>query len=193
MIFNKALAAAMLALTAAPLAAAATAAATGDLPRFDQVELNGGGTVTVRHGAVQRVRFLSGNADLTPVRVQERNRRLVIDACKRNCPRNYRLHVEIVTPSLVAASINGGGRLTVEPGFAGQASLAAAVSGGGDLDARGIPARTAATAVKGGGQVRVRAQKSLVAAVSGGGRVLYWGEPQVTTTINGGGTVSKGR
>lgn len=177
-----------LALAAAPVAA--PAAETLSLPAFQGVELNGGGTVTIRHGARQRVTLVSGSSEVTRFRV--RDNRLEIDACQRNCPRGYKLQVEIVVPSIEAVAINGGGRIAASGRFPRQGAVAAAISGGGNIDLRAVAAGAAVASIRGGGQIGVHADSSLTTSISGGGNVTYWGKPQITTSINGGGTVRRG-
>ncbi|HYG48619.1 MAG TPA: DUF2807 domain-containing protein [Allosphingosinicella sp.] len=180
-------------LAAAPPASAAETVA---LPRFDGIELKGGGSVVVRPGAVQRVTLVEGGTSHSRVRVEPRGRgpgRLVVDACKVRCPGDYRLRIEIVTPDLSAVAVHGGGRIDVAGGFSPRRHVAAAVNGGGQIDLRALPALDVAAAVNGGGHLRVRASSSLAAAINGGGAILYWGDPRVTSSIRGGGAVTKGR
>ncbi|HEV2746864.1 MAG TPA: DUF2807 domain-containing protein [Allosphingosinicella sp.] len=181
-------------LAAALLAGAAPATAQEmvPLPKFKSIELNGGGSVLLRHGPVQRVTIRSGSTQFTEMRVSGRDRRLVIDACNARCPRRYDLKIEIVTPEVEAVSVNGGGEIAAAGGFPRQASVAAAVHGGGEIDLRALPVREAAAAVDGGGRLLVRPDESLAAAVNGGGEILYWGDPEVASSIDGGGVVRKG-
>lgn len=178
-------------------AQAAPAAETVSLPRFEGIELRGGGSVVLRRGPVQRVTLVEGSSSHTGLRVEARGRggadRLVIDACKVQCPRNYRLRIEIVTPDLSAVAVDGGGRIDVARGFSPRRHVSAAVNGGGQIDLRALPARDVSAAVNGGGHLQVAASGSLAAAVNGGGAILYWGDPQVTSSIHGGGAVTKGR
>ncbi|HEY0131726.1 MAG TPA: DUF2807 domain-containing protein [Allosphingosinicella sp.] len=175
----------------------APAAETVALPRFDGIELKGGGSVVVRQGAVQRVTLVEGSTSHTRIRVEPRARggpdRLVIDACKVQCPQNYRLRIEIVTPDVSAVAVDGGGRIDVATGFSPRRHVSAAVNGGGQVDLRALPALDVAAAVNGGGHLKVTATASLAAAVNGGGAILYWGDPQVSSSIRGGGAVTKGR
>lgn len=167
------------------------------VPRFDQIELNGGGVVTVRHGPVQRVTIRSGSSEYTRIRVTPRNSRngsdrLVIDACNDRCPRHYQLRIEIETPDVEALAVNGGGEIQATAGFPGQSDIAVAVHGGGEIDVRNVAVEDVAAAVHGGGLLLVRASSNLAASVNGGGEVRYWGSPEVSAAINGGGTVHKG-
>lgn len=181
-------------LAAALLAGAAPGMAQEvvPLPKFESIELNGGGSVLLRHGPVQRVTIRSGSTQFTEVRVRGRDRRLVIDACNARCPRRYDLEIEIVIPHVEAVSVNGGGEIVAADGFPRQKSVAAAVHGGGEIDLRALPVREAAAAVQGGGRLLVRPDESLAASVHGGGEILYWGDPEVASSIEGGGVVRHG-
>ena len=174
----------------AALAMAAPAAAQGPVAvgRFDSIELQGGGHVTVRHGATQRVTILRGNRELTRFAVERGT--LEIDACIRSC-RNYDLRVEIVTPDVDALAIRGGGEIRVEGAFPRQAELAVAVTGGGNIDARQIASRNVAASISGGGLIRAHPSDNLAASINGGGTVRYVGDPERTIAINGGGNVHR--
>jgi hypothetical protein len=166
------------------------------LPSFAAVELNGGGKVRLRHGPVQRVTILRGDPRVSRIEVERqdrgRNGTLVIDACRRSC-RNYSLEVEIVTPSIAAIAVRGGGRIDALGAFPARGELGVAVGGGGVIDARALPARNVGAAVNGGGRILTRASASLGAAISGGGQIVYWGNPAISTAINGGGVVTRGK
>jgi hypothetical protein len=177
--------AAMVAL-AATTASAQTPVALG---QFDQIELRGGGTVTLRQGGEQRVTMLRGDARLTRFTVVDG--RLIIDACVRSC-RDHDLEVEIVVPSIRAVAIAGGGAVRAQEGFAPRGALALAVSGGGLLDFDDIDAADVAASVRGGGHIRARARANLAASVQGGGVIDYWGDPEVVSSVRGGGVVRAG-
>jgi hypothetical protein len=185
--------------------ASASAETTVPLPRFNEIELHGGGTVRLRHGPVQRVTIRKGSTAFTEVRVGApqgrffkhgaRNEadRLIIKACNARCPSRYDLEIEIITPDVTAVSVNGGGEIIAASGFPLERSVAAAVNGGGEIDLRALPAQRVAAAVHGGGRLLVRAQNSLAAAVHGGGEIVYWGSPSVSMAVHGGGNVTRGR
>jgi hypothetical protein len=175
---------------AAFLASAASAQTAVPVGHFDGVELNGGGHVTVHHGAQQRVVITSGSAQITKFHIENGNQ-LVIDICDNNCPTHYDLQVDITTPEIHGLSIQGGGEMDVTPGFPAQDKLSVAIEGGGKINARAVTARNADAAVDGGGLILVNASHALSAAVNGGGDVRYAGNPSVTTAINGGGNVSR--
>jgi hypothetical protein len=169
-------------------ASAALAQTNVPLAHFDGVELRGGGHVIIRHGAVQRVTLLKGSTQFTTFSLRDSGR-LVIDACNNDCPMRYDLEIEIVTPSITAVAIDGGGTIEGGPGFPAQRTMTAAVNGGGHVDLRNVPVRSATASVEGGGKIEIRAGASLTAAVNGGGSIRYVGNPAVTTAINGGGSV----
>jgi len=176
------------ALAAAPFAAAAQSVVP--LQKFDSVELNGGGTVTIRQGPVQRVTLRHGSADISRLEVRDRGR-LVINVCEGRCPFHYDLDVEIETPEIGGASVRGGGDILAQGPFRQQGHVSVAVSGGGKVDLRAIPARAVSAAVQGGGEALVTAQNSLAAAVSGGGSVRYVGQPSLNSAVHGGGSIDQ--
>lgn len=182
----------MIPLFAAVLAVSAPALALEvvPVPSFRSVELRGGGDVLVRPGPVQRVTIVEGSTRFTRVRVG-RDGRLTIDACNERCPHSYRLRVEIESPRVPDLAVAGGGVVHAAGGFAPQRELAAAVNGGGKVDARAIDAIDVSAAVNGGGEVDVRPRSTLSAAVNGGGAIRYWGNPQVTSAVMGGGSVQR--
>ena len=181
------LAAALLALASIPAAAQTPIA----VPRFDSVELRGGGELVIRHGPQQRVTLISGNRALAGFEV-ERDGKLVIRACRTSC-RRQNLRVEVVTPELDAVAINGGGSIRIDGRFPREDSFAVAINGGGTIDARAVPARNVAAAINGGGRIRTAPERSLAASIRGGGAILYTGDPETAVSIRGGGTVTRDR
>jgi Putative auto-transporter adhesin, head GIN domain len=180
-------------LFAVALAASAPALATElvMVPHFDSIELRGGGSVVVVPGPAERVTIVEGSTRFTHIAV-DRNRKLKIDICDGDCPRNYRLRVQIQSPRVPVLAIEGGGAINVAPGFGPQHQLVAAVNGGGTIDTRAVNVADVTAAVNGGGALLVRAASSLTGAIHGGGVVRYWGNPQVTSAIDGGGSVRPG-
>jgi hypothetical protein len=177
------------AAAAAFLLAAGHASAATDVPLapFKGIGLRGGGDIVLKHGDVQRVTLLKGSTQYTTFTVEHGS--LKIDACNDNCPHNYDLQIEIVSPQIDAIAVHGGGDIKAEGDFGSVAQLSIAVHGGGDVDAKAISAAQVNAAVDGGGDVKVTATRSLNAAVNGGGDVTYWGNPQVHEAVNGGGSV----
>ena len=176
---------------AAALAVPASAQTPIRVGGFDSVELRGGGEIVIRHGSQHRVTLLRGDPNLASFDVRH-DGTLVIRPCRTSC-RNQRLSVEVVTPEIEGVAINGGGMIRVEGRFPQEDSFAVAINGGGNIDARAVPARSVAASINGGGLIRTHAQRSLAASIRGGGAVTYTGDPRTTVSINGGGTVSRDR
>lgn len=171
------------------LSAPAAAQTPVDVSGFDSIRLEGGGTVSVRHGAAQRVSFTASRPELVDIEVERGT--LVIRPCRRNCT-DQRLSVEVTMPEIDAAAIHGGGRLMIGGGFPARGDLALAVHGGGRLDAEAVPAHDVAVAIHGGGTVQIGAPASLAVAIHGGGRVLHCGRVEDrTVSIHGGGTIER--
>jgi hypothetical protein len=156
---------------------------------FRSVTLRDGGEVVLRHGPVQKVVVQS---DPSFARVAVNDGRLRIENCPVKCPDRHRLRVEITTPSISGVSVGDGGTLRAVGAFPTQRSLGAAVSSGGGVDLRAVPAAHVAAAVDSGGRILVRAEQTLSASVRQGGIVAYWGRPKVTRAIEGGGIVTAG-
>jgi hypothetical protein len=160
------------------------------VPDFRSVQLRGGGIVTIVPGPVQRVTIVEGSSQFTRMHV-DYDRKLVIDTCYEHCPPVYRMRVEIQAPSVPDLAISGGGQINTAGGFRPQQHVAAAINGGGRIDARAIEAQSVSAAVNGGGEILVRARASLSAAVNGGGLVRYIGNPATSVAIHGGGAVTR--
>ena len=183
-------AAALSGLLSSPSTFASTAVPVG---AFDSVALKDGGHVILRHGAAQRVTLLEGSTQYTSIRIDESNpRQLVIDSCRHQCPRDYRIEVEIVTPEIRGVSVSDGGSIESAAGFPSQVKIAAAVADGGKIDVRSIAADEASAAINDGGKILLKAQSRLTAAVNDGGAIVYSGDPKVSSAINDGGSVDKG-
>lgn len=177
---------AALILVAASLPASAATDVT--VPRFQALSLNGGGTVTIRHGAVQKVSIVRGSAAVSGFEVSDKSLR--ISACEKDCPANYKLEVEVVAPDLSALAVRGGGKIVMS-GFPPKKSLALSVQGGGSVDTRAVQTENVAASVQGGGAIRTWATGTLAGSVrgGGGGGVVYRGTPTVATSVRGGGSV----
>jgi Putative auto-transporter adhesin, head GIN domain len=181
----------LLAATAVSLLAAPSLAAeVVPLDHFNGVGLHGGGHVVLKHGAEQRVTILKGSTQFTRFRV-EHGGGLQIDACNDRCPQQYYLEVEIVSPDLNAVAIEGGGAIVADGGFPSRGELSVAVSGGGTIDVRQMPAGSVNAAVNGGGKIKTAPKTALNAAVNGGGNITYWGNPAVSEAVSGGGSIDR--
>lgn len=159
-----------------------------DLPRFDSLELRGGGKVTIRHGERQSVTIVSGDPETSRFTVDDQGR-LTILACRSVC-RDHRLVVAIVTPAAEGVGIRDGGTIRADGGFPFQDVLAAGVIDGGTIDVAAIEAGTVTAGIQGGGSIRVNARDRLVAGIQDGGSIRYLGHPAVTSGVNGGGSVA---
>lgn len=180
-------------LTIAVLVASYGAAQTVmPVGQFRSVELHDGGTVIVRHGPVQRVTILSGDAGSVRIRVAS-GQRLVIENCKQDCSDHHRLQVEVITPELEAVAVSNGGTMRTAGEFPAQAAIQAAVEQGGRIDIRSIPADTVTASVYSGGGIFTHARQALTAAVESGGAITYWGDPRVKRSVRDGGVVAKGK
>jgi len=162
-------------------------------PSFSAINLEGGGHVVIRRGAVQQVRLLHGSTEFTRFIVdRDSPGTLHIYACNSDCPHRYDLEIEITTPGIAALAISGGGSIDGDASLSGLQELTLAVDGGGTIDTRAMDSGTVTAAVRGGGVIEVRARNQLTAAVQGGGRIKYWGNPRVTQVVEGGGRVDHG-
>lgn len=173
------------------LSGAALAGTDVQLPPFSAVDLHGGGSVVLRHGAVQRVTLLKGDTNHSTLDV--RGGRLDIDGCRWfwNCPSGYRLEVEIVTPGVAALTVHGGGDLKADGEFPVQDAMNLDVHGGGDVDVRAIPVKHMTAEVHGGGDLHAFVTETLTAEVHGGGSIVYKGNPRVSSSVHGGGSISR--
>lgn len=169
-------------------AAPALASEVVPVPYFNGVELRGGGDVVIVPGPVERVTIVEGSSRFTHIYVENRGS-LKIDACDGPCPRPYRLRVQIESPRVPVLAVDGGGTMTVAPGFGAQRQLVAAVNGGGRIDTRAVATADVTAAVNGGGELLVGAASSLTGAVRGGGDIRYLGNPVVTSAVQGGGSI----
>jgi hypothetical protein len=175
---------------AAPVAASAQTVMPTD--KFTSVDLHGGGKITIRQGPVQRVTLVRGDPKEARFEVVDRDRggRLIMSPCDHSCWGSRQFEVEIETPVLNGIDIHGGGHITAHGAFPAQNAVSAAIHGGGDIDMKDVPARSASAAIHGGGKIYVSAQSSLSASIMGGGAIRYLGQPTVNSEIHGGGTIS---
>lgn len=168
----------------------ATADTVVRLGHFSKIALHGGGEITLRHGAMQRVTLLKGSLEHTTFRLSA-DGELEIDACNITCPHQYELKIEIVSPDIRRAAIDGGGEIRTDGTFPNQDRFSAAINGGGAIDVRAIRATSAEASVHGGGKILVTANASLAASVAGGGEIVYRGNPAVSKSIAGGGSADR--
>lgn len=182
-------------LAAAFIAATAAAAhaETVNTGAFRTIELARGGTVIVKSGSAQSVNMTEGDFRYTHFSIDRDGKLRIVTSCNSNCPQQYRLRVEVMTPPLAGYAVEQGGTIRAEGSFHAQDNVAAAVRQGGTVDVRAIPGNNVAAAVNQGGHVIVTANKSIAAAVHQGGHVEYWGNPgSITKAIHDGGAINRG-
>ena len=180
-------------LSALALAMPAMVAAQTVVPfrPFSSVELRGGGKAILRYGPTQRVTLLKGSPDYTRVTIEDGGR-LVIDNCKRQCPRGYDLQIEIVTPDIARISVADGGTIESRGSFPRQAEIGLAVRDGGTIDIRSMAVDSVTASVDEGGRIFTRPQTVMFARVVNGGNITYWGDARVKSSVQGGGGVTRG-
>lgn len=177
-------------VTVAPVVASAQTVMPTD--RFTSVDLHGGGKITIRQGPVQRVTLVRGDPKVARFEVTDRDRggRLVMSPCEGFCWGSHHFEVEIETPELNGVAIHGGGHIVAHGAFPSQGAVAASIHGGGEIDMKDVPAKSASASIHGGGRIQVAAQSALAASIFGGGSIRYLGQPTVASEIHGGGTIS---
>ncbi len=180
-------------MLAAPLSALSpvqepgpSAATPGSSLDFTALELRGRGKVTLLHGLVPRVRFVTAGGSQPDITV--RDGELVIDGCTRSCS-GGQPDIEIVTPRLEQVTVEGGGAVQSKGSFPGQPSMVAAIRGGGLIRISGIEAGRVTATISGGGTIKTHVRDALDAAIRGDGSVVYWGNPEVKSSVAGGGVI----
>lgn len=157
---------------------------------FNAIALRGGGEVVVRHGPRHRVTLHEGDARHSSIQVA--GNRLLIDNCRRRCPRGYHLLVMVETPGIAALSVADGGIIRAVGHIPARASFAARVEQGGAIDLRTLALVDLSARIMHGGMILARPSARLDALVEQGGRIAYWGSPRVTSSIRLGGVVERG-
>lgn len=76
------------------------------VPHFNAIGLEGGGSVSLVPGPVERVTIVEGSSRFTRIHV-ERQGNLKIEACYAQCPHEYRLRVEIQLPRVPNLGVEG--------------------------------------------------------------------------------------
>jgi hypothetical protein len=172
---------------------------------FTGVNLAGANVVHVRVGGPRRV-VVTGERDVVPrVTTTVRSGVLVIGG---HYSTKGPLRVEVTTPTLSSALLDGSGRLTVEgvrsprftAGLGGSGVLRVAgrtgelhaeLGGVGALDLARLVAGSATATLSGSGRMTLTAARSLDASLSGAGSIVYGGDPSnVSTRVTGTGTIT---
>lgn len=195
-------------MAAAILPAATASSATAQpiaLPKFEAVELKGGGgEVILRHGPSQRVTLLSGDPRITrlevPPQIVQRvgkdtitngGETLVINGCNGDCPRGYHPKIEVVSPHVSGIAASSGGKVIAVGGFPTQSSIGVAAMSGGEIDIRAMAVRSVGAHASGGGIIRTRPLANLGASAGAGGQIIYSGNPKTGVHVDTGGSVTR--
>ena len=157
---------------------------------FTGIEVQNGGHVVVRPGSVHRVLVPPGLRDCTHLAV--RDGVLVISEPRHECPADYRVEIEVTTPSLNRVAFGNGGWVRVVGDFPRLDELTVRVGQGGTADVRAIVADRVTASVAQGGRILTVPRSSLAASVNNGGAIIYWGDPRVTSSTHKGGVVERG-
>jgi beta-lactamase regulating signal transducer with metallopeptidase domain len=158
---------------------------------FSSIELRNGGTVSLIHGAPQRVTVLDGEAQQASISIRAGGR-LVIDRCPADCPHGHDFEVEVVTPVLASIAVTEGGTIRSRGEFPHQAEIGVSVSQGGTIDVRSMDVANVTASVESGGRIFVKPASALSARIEQGGVVNYWGDAIVESSVRHGGVVTRG-
>jgi hypothetical protein len=158
---------------------------------FDSVELRNGGKVKLVQGQSQRVTLVRGDPEQTGITMRD-DGRLVIDRCRKRCPRGHDLEVEVVTPSLTAIAVAEGGEIQSRGDFPLQPHIGVSVSQGGTIDIRSMMVASVTASVESGGRIFVQPRTDMSATVEQGGVITYWGDAVVKSSTRHGGVVLRG-
>lgn len=179
---------------------------------FAKIEANGSTHVTVVKDSVYFV-IVKGYSNLVPMyETRIKGDRLVLQYDEKYWNvRNDNIRVEVHTPYLDKASLNGSGNVVVGSGFkqdnfagningSGNISvsgntyfkLEADINGSGDFNSENCEAENVYTNISGSGNIYVKANNHLSVRISGSGDVYYRGNPATTDiNISGSGKVHK--
>lgn len=158
---------------------------------YRAIMLEGGGHTVLRHGDVARVDFIKGDARHTDIRVADG--KLMVENCRLECPEGYEMMLAVTVPAIASLSVRDGGAIEALGIFPEQQALSAAVSEGGAIDIRAMPARDVTASVNDGGGIYAAPRASLTASVSHGGHIAYWGDMTVRRSVRDGGAIGPGR
>jgi len=173
------------------LLSTAGAQTTVPVDPFSSVESHSGCRVVLRHGPIPRVTLIKGTLEYTTVSVE--NGTLVIRKCGGECPRGYKVEVEVVTPEIAGIVVESGGTIHLDGSFPVQSEIRAEVRNGGTIDIRQLAADQVTASVKQGGRVFTTPRNALSARVVQGGLIEYWGEARVEKSVSHGGVIIKGQ
>lgn len=175
---------------------------------FSRVEVRGSADVVAKVGEPTALRVTGDDNLLRYVTTEVRDDTLVVAMQPGSYDFECDLLIEIASPRLESFAVHGSSDAELE-GFAG-GSLALAVSGSGDVRARGhverlevsitgsgdmdlsgLEAQRGAVAIAGSGDVRVNARETLEVSITGSGDVRYAGAPALRQSVTGSGSVGR--
>lgn len=178
-----------------------------DVSTFDQIELDGVGTVNVEFGDTPSLK-VTGDDNLLEY-VQTETEGGVLKICqKENINPVVDLTFDIVTNNLTGVEVDGAGKLKIRSAKLGDlklvvdgagavtadgtaANLDIDVSGAAKIDANALQAKSVKISISGAGKADVYASESLDAVISGAGLVNCLGKPsQVTRNVSGAGRIN---
>jgi hypothetical protein len=190
-----------------PKGSGVSATTSRDVAPFEAVTLSCAGDVRVQVGPARSVtvRCDDNLERYVHTRVEQGRLRIEVDGNPRF---RSSLEVQVTTPALSGASIEGSGRLAVTGIDRGDFSAAisgsgdlrasgqaerveAAISGSGSLELQDLRASAASVHVSGSGTIRVAAAERLDASISGSGEVIYLGDPERNVHVSGSGRVRR--
>ena len=182
-----------------------------DVPRFDQVLLEGASDVVITIAETQAVSVDVDDNLVDIITTEVVDGRLVISNSQSYSTQTGVI-VRITVPELTKVGISGSGDVSVsglavkefDASIAGSGDIAvtgsaeivtARVAGSGTIDLFGLQAVDATAKIAGSGDVYVCASSSVTAKIAGSGDVEYCGhsgmEPKVSSSIAGSGVISK--
>ncbi len=188
---------------------ASVASEPRDVNGFDEVDLNGVGSLSIRQTGSESLTVEAEEDVLPKIKTKVVDERLIIGPepntnIRTTKPINYELTVE----DLHALGLSGSGdidaeaintdTLKIDVGGSGAIKTSGTadiqeikVSGSGDYRAEDLESKQAEIDVKGSGSAIVNVSDALDAKVSGAGSVEYIGNPTVEKEVSGAGRVSE--
>ncbi len=176
---------------------------------FDEVELRGIGTLSIRQTGSESLSVEAEEDVLPKIRTEVVNDRLIIGpepntSIQTSEPINYELTVKDLHTLKLSGSgdINaqdiGTDKLSTTISGSGAVEISGSadsqevdISGSGEYRAEDLQSKEAKIGVGGSGSAIVNASEALDAKVSGSGSVEYIGNPTVEKDVSGSGRVSK--
>lgn len=189
-----------------------TASETRTLSEFSKIESNGSTNITVVKDTKYSV-IVTGYSNLVPLfETEVRGDRLIIQYKERFWNvKNDNITIEVHTPYLDKATLNGSGNVDIRSGFdqerfdakiSGSGKIKstgskyfvmdADINGSGDINTEGSEIEKVYANISGSGTLYVKVNQYLQVDISGSGKVYYSGNPgEVKQDISGSGEIRK--